>query len=358
MNNKLKDFFSKAISIGLHGELPDSTRVAIQLGTLDAYWSFACAGIYLFLAWYQNANLLFYVHLLSMIGYIGGIWLFTLRRYDLGRYLIHSICIVEVYLTVDSYPSTSGIELFFFPTLMIPFITFSVHEQWKGNIQVIMACLAYVLQQYLGTGYFFPVLDKTPVDKMVAIVLVVSYVPLILGFLRWQVKATNAKLIREQEKNLQASTMKIIGEMSVEIAHEINNPLQKLSLQLAVLKEKGSLTADETKKMEETISQMGTMVQGLKNLNKIVESQKEEFLFSKVMEHILIVSSDRIKEYGVQIRITGDTNLKIYGHSVQISQVLMNLLNNALESVKYLKEKWITIEVSEKNHFLQLAVRT
>lgn len=354
----MKQAFLKALSIGVHGDLSESRRLAIQLGTLDAYWTFVCIAVYLGIALHFKTYPIAILHFVSLNLILVGLWLLTKKRYDLGRFLIHFICIYEVFLTVDCYPANSGIELFYIPTIMIPFITFSVDEQWKGNIQVVLGSLAYIVQYFIGTGVVFDV-NPMPVDRGVAIGFVISYMPLILGFLRWQVKDTKDKLVEQQKELLHSSTMKVIGEMSVNLAHEINNPLQSLSLQLSVLKDKKrAATEEEMLRMEETIQKMGKMIHGIQELGEKSLKARQEFHFSKVLEDILILSADRIKEDGIQVYINGDSALEINGHSGQIAQVLMNLLNHAFHSVKKLNDKKIWIDLSEKNHFLQITVST
>ena len=353
----MKSAIMWAVSVGVHDDLSESKRVAIQLGTLDAYWSFTCIACYFFIALYFKTYPIAMVHLFSLVLLPFSLWLLSKKRYDLGRFIIHFICIYEVFFTVDCYPPNSGIELFYFPTIMIPFITFSVDEQWKGNIQVVLASIVYVVQSYLGTGLIFEV-NPLPVHQGVAIGFVLSYIPLILGFLRWQVKSSRDKMMNQQEKLLQSSTMKAIGEMSVQIAHEINNPLQALSLQLAVIREKGmAVSREEMSKMEETIQKMGKLIQGIKDLGCGSET-KDEFIFSKILEDILVISADRIKDLGIKVYINGDTELRVYAHSVQIYQVLMNLFTNAMNSLKNEEERWIRIDVSVKNHFMHISVTT
>lgn len=354
----MKQAFLRALSIGVHGDLSDSRKLAIQLGTLDAYWSFVCIAVYFFIALHFKTYPIAILHFFSMNLIIVGLWLLTKKHYDLGRFLIHFICIYEVFFTVDCYPANSGIELFYIPTILIPFITFSVDEQWKGNIQVFLGSLAYIAQYFIGTGVVFDI-NPMPIDRGVAIGFVLSYMPLILGFLRWQVKDTKDKLVENQKELLHSSTMKVIGEMSVNLAHEINNPLQSLSLQLSVLKDKNRpATKEEMERMEETIQKMGKMIQGIKELGQKSQKARQEFRFSKLLEDILILSSDRIKEAGIQIYINGDSELDISGHSGEIAQVLMNLLDHAIHSVKKTSEKGIWLDLREKNHFLQITVTT
>lgn len=351
----MKSFIMKALSIGAHEELSESKKVAIQLGTLDAYWSFTCIASYFFIGLYFKTYPIAIVHFSSLCLLVFSLWLLSKKKYDFGRFLIHFICIYEVFFTVDCYPPNSGIELFYFPTIMIPFITFSVDEQWKGNIQVVLASIVYIVHSYLGTGLIFDV-NPMPVDRGIAVGFVLSYIPLILGFLRWQVKMSRDKVMDQHEELLQTSTMKAIGEMSVEIAHEINNPLQSLSLQLSVMKERGA-TPSDLDNMEHTIQKIGKLVQGIKDLGSKSE-KKDEFVFSKIMEDLLAISADRIKEMGIQVFIEGDSELKIYGHSRQIFQVMNKLFNCSINSLKDEQNKWIKINVCKKNQFIHITMMT
>jgi hypothetical protein len=352
----MKPAIIRALSIGVHEDLSESKRVAIQLGTLDAYWSFTCMACYFVFALYFKTYPIATVHFSSLCLLVFSLWLLTKKKYDFGRFLIHFICIYEVFFTVDCYPPNSGIELFYFPTIMIPFITFSVDEQWKGNIQVVLASIVYIVHSYLGTGILFNV-NAMPVDRGVAVGFVLSYIPLILGFLRWQVKNSRDKVMEQHADILDNSTMKVIGEMSVEIADKINNPLQSLSLQVAVLKNKGTASEEDMTKMEQTIYKIGKLVQGIKDLRSKSEI-KDDFLFSKALEDILIISADRIKDQNIKVYIEGDTQLKVHAHSRQIFQVLMKLITEAMNSLKDEDQKWIKIDICRKNNFIHVSMMT
>lgn len=54
--------------------------------------------------------------------------------------------------------------------------------------------------------------------------------------------------------------------------------------------------------------------------------------------------------------INPSLSLEIECHSIKISQVLLNLLNNAYDAIQNQKEKWIKVEIIERQHEIDLIV--
>jgi C4-dicarboxylate-specific signal transduction histidine kinase len=229
----------------------------------------------------------------------------------------------------------------------------------KGIFLSLTALSLCVFQQIAGTGLFLDSLPVSPADRMIAIGFVGVFTISVLTVVRWRLYHAQKEL-QEQEKEIAESMNKItMGEMAANIAHEINNPLQSLSLQMFVMKDKyeHSDMHDHFHKMDHMIQRMAFMVQGLRDLSrKEAESTMEEFLFSDTLDEVLTLSSDNIMASGIQLSINGDSQLKTKGHSVQISQILINLLNNSIHAVRDLEEKWIKIDVRSKSSFLQISV--
>jgi C4-dicarboxylate-specific signal transduction histidine kinase len=56
------------------------------------------------------------------------------------------------------------------------------------------------------------------------------------------------------------------------------------------------------------------------------------------------------------VSFKGQSDQVISGHLIQMSQVLINLLNNSIHAVKDHPEKWVEIEVRETENSVQLMV--
>ena len=168
-----------------------------------------------------------------------------------------------------------------------------------------------------------------------------------------------------QKKMIESSKMSSLGEMAGGIAHEINNPLAVIHGKSAQLK-KALLHPDiDIEKVrsgleiiEATTLRISKIVKGLRSFSRNSERDPmEPVLISTVISETLELCLERFKHHGVEIQVHGDTALTVQGRPAALSQVLMNLLSNALDAVQLCSEKWVHIEArSEARSELILAV--
>lgn len=355
----MKAQFIRAISIGIKRDLSESKKLAIQIATLDSYWTLVVTTFYIFFSISRHNEPILITQISALLLTGVGIILIVKGYYDTARFLVHTVGLIQVFFSADATGVNSGAEFFYFTSIAIPFVTFDFEEQWKGLVQSLTASIFLVTQQLIGTGRFFPVGDFSTNDKIHAMLFVISYFVLVFSVVRWQVKRAQQQIEKQQDEIIQSSNMIALGEMSAGIAHEINNPLQSLSLQVSILKE--GMDVDhphyrQLNKMGETIHKIGHMVQDLKNMTKPTHEASETFHFNEILEDVISASNDKLKANGTKLFINGDSGHHIKGHSKQISKVLESLLNNSVEAVQHAPEKWIRIQMVEKSSFLQVCV--
>lgn len=152
----------------------------------------------------------------------------------------------------------------------------------------------------------------------------------------------------------QASRLSSIGAMAGGIAHEINNPLTIIMgmIKMAIR----AIDADDPNMDKKKI------VQGLEKarshterINKIVkgiramsrDGANDPFIYSKVkdiLEDTLNLCEARIKTNNIQLTYEiEDDGMLIQCRPVQVSQVLLNLINNSMDAVGDLPEPWISL---------------
>jgi len=149
----------------------------------------------------------------------------------------------------------------------------------------------------------------------------------------------------ERAKALHSAKLASLGEMSAAIAHEINNPLTIIAGTLQLLPkslsnpEKFNLNLDKLKKASGRIEKI---VKGLRRFSRTNEGsvhKKEKVI--NVVNEVLILVEAYAKRHSVLIAIDVDPNLCINCDSIEMEQVLINLINNAVDAVKGLPNKWI-----------------
>lgn len=183
---------------------------------------------------------------------------------------------------------------------------------------------------------------------------------------------TDALRAEEMQKALTTkSKMAALGEMASGIAHEINNPLAIILGKCTVLtrniqnqKYDSERTIAEIEKIATTSGRIAKIVSGLLNFAR--EGKVDEYsevTIGSLIENTLSICSERFLLGGVHLtcQIKVNPDLKIECHPSQISQVLVNLLNNSYDELTTNpifkdKNKWVRLEVSAQDPEIEINV--
>lgn len=183
-------------------------------------------------------------------------------------------------------------------------------------------------------------------------------------------KYKNEILIKEQQaKILNSSKLASLGEMAGGIAHEINNPLAIISLLTARLRK--SLAKNETSfehcnmlidQIEDTTFRISKIIKTMRTVSReSIDTEIKKFLISEVLEDILFISSEKFSHNEIKLLIDfpeNITNLTIMCDQVQLSQVLINLLNNSFDAVFGSdKPHWVKLSYwpSQNSHHFEVS---
>ena len=172
-------------------------------------------------------------------------------------------------------------------------------------------------------------------------------------------------LIEKRGELLKAqSKLSALGEMTAGMAHELNNPLGIVIQRYNMLK--AQLSGDTFDKeslsrgldqLHETAKRMLQIIQSLKNFSR--ENKKEDFkecTLSSIFEETLSYCRDRFRLEAIELMVDAYPGDKISCRPVQLSQVLLNLLNNSFEAVSKKGEGWVHISFIKKDYFQKILV--
>lgn len=168
--------------------------------------------------------------------------------------------------------------------------------------------------------------------------------------------SSREQLIQESAKLLQATKLATLGEISGEIAHEINNPLSIIQGNIdLILSSVGKTPQDpeiiklKLQKASTAIVRITKIVAGLKNFSRSTEHEpKSRIELNNLIHETLEFSSEKINFNKVKINFPDSQKLYIQARSVEIAQVILNILSNAIDALTKMpiERRSITILIS------------
>jgi two-component system sensor kinase FixL len=164
------------------------------------------------------------------------------------------------------------------------------------------------------------------------------------GFIRdlTERQRTEARLQELQTELVHISRLTAMGEMASALAHELNQPLSAIANYLKGAKRLLDGRADDDSNMVRTAMdkaaeqslRAGQIIRRLRDFVARGESERRVESISKLIEEANALALVGAKEHGVRVRLQIDpVHDLILADKVQIQQVLLNLLRNAIEAL-------------------------
>ncbi len=171
-------------------------------------------------------------------------------------------------------------------------------------------------------------------------------------------KAQESKIAEQQMMLVQASKLSSLGEMASSIAHEIHNPLQIISgtSELLLLKTMDSATpkqdlSEGLAKIEQMTTRIAKTVHGLQALSRDQRHDEMEMVdLARIVSDTLELCQQKITSSVDTFEISLPTEpVLINCRPTQISQVILNLLNNSCDAVLNNRPNWIVLKAEKIN---------
>ncbi|MEP9410655.1 MAG: PAS domain S-box protein [Candidatus Brocadia sp.] len=137
---------------------------------------------------------------------------------------------------------------------------------------------------------------------------------------------------------IQAERLAAVGELAAGVAHEVNNPLGGLQNFVKMMKkEPGNISQnlEFLDLMSEGLKRIEVIVKQLMAFSRPYSTHMSHHSLNEIVENSLRFVDHRIKELGIQMEKVLSPDLpEIYGDADNISQVIINIIVNALDSMQ------------------------
>jgi PAS domain S-box-containing protein len=166
-------------------------------------------------------------------------------------------------------------------------------------------------------------------------------------------KQLEATVEESRAQMIASSRLSALGGMAGRIAHEISNPLAVIHGLASELAEQIDVEPEEAAQLGQQIAQYADRIAKIiTSLRRIArDSDKdpfEEASIAGIIEQTLDLCKERFNQHSVELTATPiDPSIRIPCREVQISQVLVNLLQNAFDAAQEQSdEHWVRLETT------------
>lgn len=173
------------------------------------------------------------------------------------------------------------------------------------------------------------------------------------------------KLTEEQTRQYHQAKLTALGQMAGCIAHEINNPLSVIRMNAEMLTDYArqgdnvDKVIAKAQKIIDTADRISAIIRALKSMSSSSSvPQFEHINLSQMVDDIYDLCEPHFKMNDITVTIKKDVikDKAFLMDAAQISQALINLLNNSADAIRETSNKWIAIDVSMDEHNLVIMV--
>ena len=185
----------------------------------------------------------------------------------------------------------------------------------------------------------------------------------IVEFVAIRYDITNEVMLQKELEEKQKiiflqSRMASLGQMLANIAHQWRQPLTELNLSLFNLKK--AFENENKKEIENLYSNSKNLILGMSSTIDdftnffAPKKQKEAFLINQSINEALKILNRVLEEENISIKFDIVKDLEIFGLKNELTQVLLNLINNSKDAFvqKNITKKEIVFKTYKKDDFI------
>ncbi|TLX47375.1 PAS domain-containing sensor histidine kinase [Pseudoalteromonas phenolica] len=170
-------------------------------------------------------------------------------------------------------------------------------------------------------------------------------------------KSNEIKFKQERQKSIQNAKFSALGELAASVAHEINNPLGIISGYAELLQMQGGSEDDKYQAILKSCDRITHIVKNLKRFSRTDDTpQKLPVNLLEVVNDAISLTLPRAKRQHSKIYLNAHDEVWVLGNHIELEQVIINLINNALDALAKHKLRTVTVELMKQDMLPKLVI--
>lgn len=178
-----------------------------------------------------------------------------------------------------------------------------------------------------------------------------------------QHEQTEQELYQTQDQLIQSAKMAVLGQMATGISHELNQPLSAIrsyadNSRALLQRERKEEACWNLRQISELTERMATISSQLKVFARKTSGRLVTVSLPAAIGYSLKILGPRIKEVAAEVRLElPEEEVFLHADMVQLEQVFVNLISNALHAVEGRERRLIEISGSQRDSRFAVAIR-
>jgi|GEM_PF-1590438 len=162
-----------------------------------------------------------------------------------------------------------------------------------------------------------------------------------------------------REKTRDQTRLEQIGLLSRGVFHDVLNPLAALSLHIDQLQQKGFI--QEYELIEDMMKSKKALLCFMQQMQLLITEKilLEDFNLSKLIGDTILLIKNRAVSHNITILYTNNSNIFFKGVACKLQQVLLVVINNAIDSCMQngRVRNYVTISVFQKDNIAHITIK-
>ena len=177
--------------------------------------------------------------------------------------------------------------------------------------------------------------------------------------------AREAELTSQRERLAHVGRLSQMGEMAAGLAHELNQPLAAISAYTSAARHMlgnddghGGRLMDACQRIAQQARRAGDVIRKIRSLATREETRREIVAIDAIIRGLLTLVEIDMRHTGASLELSLDADIDVNADRVQLEQVLLNFVRNAIDACRDLPtaRRAITISTQQRGDIVRVEV--